>query len=377
MTVRCSSFPQSRASSSRPGSTSRTAPSPARPSSSTCHRAAASGRSSIDRGSTPDRWRSTSRRAAPLSTRRASTGAYAAGSSYPLSLRHSASSGTVTVPSRASPCHCGSSGTSSTKPISTWCAVLPGDDPGRGDAHVAAEPVVAVDPVVRLAVGVVRVDPRGRRVGQDRRTARSRTPRRPSPHRARGRGGVSGDARTSTTQRRQLAGPTARVTPASGRGATNCLSCARDRETARADPRRASLADCAHGQPHRDRPRRRRRHPHEVQDDEGAAPHRRTQHDRPRPAGRAGRRAAADRRRGRPPARAGRAAHPGAGARRGARGPGDPGRHRARGPDRHGGAGRGRPHDGHRDRRGRGHPAAARREPAGVRRRSTRRPSGR
>ena len=52
---------------------------------------------------------------------------------------------------------------------------------------------------------------------------------------------------------------------------------------------------------------------------------------------RAGDRAAAGRRGGRPPARAGRSAHPGAGARRGARGPGDAGRHRARRPGRDGG----------------------------------------
>ncbi|KRF04721.1 hypothetical protein ASG88_21175 [Nocardioides sp. Soil777] len=63
---------------------------------------------------------------AALSTRRATTGAYAAGSAYPLNLSHSASSGTVTVPSRASPCHCGSSGTTSTKPTSTWAPCSPG-----------------------------------------------------------------------------------------------------------------------------------------------------------------------------------------------------------------------------------------------------------
>ena len=53
------------------------------------------------------------------------------------------------------------------------------------------------------------------------------------------------------------------------------------------------MTDCGHGQPHRHRPRRRRRHPHEVEDHEGAAPDRRAQHDRPRAARRAGRRAAA------------------------------------------------------------------------------------
>ncbi len=56
-----------------------------------------------------------------------------------------------------------------------------------------------------------------------------------------------------------------------------------------------------------DRPRRRRRHPDEVQDHEGAAPGRRAQHDRPRARRGAGDGAAAGRRRGRPPARAGRA----------------------------------------------------------------------
>ena len=79
-------------------------------------------------------------------------------------------------------------------------------------------------------------------------------------------------------------------------------------------------------QPDRHRPRCRRRHPDEVEDDEGAAPPVRAQHDRARPGGRAGGRARADRRRRGPPARAGRGPHPRARARRGARGPGDPGR---------------------------------------------------
>ena len=91
-------------------------------------------------------------------------------------------------------------------------------------------------------------------------------------------------------------------------------------------------------QPDRHRPRRRRRHPDEVQDHEGAAPGRRPQHDRPRPDRGPGGGAAAGRRGGRAPARAGRPAHPRARPRLRARRPGEARRHRRRGPGRDGGA---------------------------------------
>ena len=97
-------------------------------------------------------------------------------------------------------------------------------------------------------------------------------------------------------------------------------------------------------QPDRHRPRCRRRHPDEVEDDEGAAPHVRAQHDRPRPG--------APCRRSSPQRivavvghqREQVAAHipelvPEVGARR----PGDPAGHRPRRPGRHGGRARRRP----------------------------------
>ncbi len=120
-------------------------------------------------------------------------------------------------------------------------------------------------------------------------------------------------------------------------------------------------------------PRRRRRHPHEVQDHEGAAPGRRAQHDRPRPGGGAGGGAAAGGGGGRPPARAGRRRTSRSWcptscsrSRRPRTAPGTPYGSRWRRCEA--------TTSGHRRGGRRRHPAAGGREPARVRRRSTRRP---
>ncbi len=129
---------------------------------------------------------------------------------------------------------------------------------------------------------------------------------------------------------------------------------------------RGSLGWCC-DRPDRDRPRRRRWHPHEVEDPEGAAPDRRAQHDRPRAGRRGGARAGPGGHRDRAPARAGRAARQRAAARGRAGRPGGAARHRARRTGGPGGARR-RAAGGHRPRRVRRHAAPRGRHPPGLRR---------